>query len=334
MNLSSITLRKKICIVLIAGFVLILGDFLIQSAGSGNVYRDAKGNVLLLRPDEGASAEHVYLKANVRGGKDGKDTYEKHFEISVDPYSKDQEKETDSKAEEQEPSVMEFDEVVSYELRSAVSEINDDISARKVTLPSTLPSGAKIYWSTEKKTNTFPIIILTVLTCIWLYRSKYSLQKRIQKIRKQSIIQELPEFVNKLVLLLNAGLVLNTAFEITVEESLASQEKETNYFTGKMQSIYTNMKQMNSPLQTEFRAFAKESGDNGVMRISNILSDNISKGVELTEKLQRESEVLWINRKRDCEERGRISETKLTVPLTLFLLVLVVITVSPALLEL
>ena len=144
----------------------------------------------------------------------------------------------------------------------------------------------------------------------------------------------MPEFVNKLVLLLNAGLVLNTAFEITVEESLASQEKQSDYFSERLRRINTNMKEMNSPLQTEFRTFAKECGDTGVMRISNILSDNISKGVELTEKLQRESEVLWINRKRDCEERGRISETKLTIPLTIFLLVLVVITVSPALLEL
>ncbi len=70
------------------------------------------------------------------------------------------------------------------------------------------------------------------------------------------------------------------------------------------------------------------------MRISNIISDNISKGVELTHKLQRESEILRINRKRACEERGRIAETRLTLPLTIFLLVLIVITVSPALLEL
>jgi hypothetical protein len=44
--------------------------------------------------------------------------------------------------------------------------------------------------------------------------------------------------------------------------------------------------------------------------------------------------MLWLSRKRSSEERGRLAETKLTLPLTVFLLVLVVVTVSPALLEL
>ena len=54
----------------------------------------------------------------------------------------------------------------------------------------------------------------------------------------------------------------------------------------------------------------------------------------MTEKLQAESEILWMNRKKNCEERGRLAETKLTLPLVIFLLVLIVITIAPALLEL
>ena len=56
--------------------------------------------------------------------------------------------------------------------------------------------------------------------------------------------------------------------------------------------------------------------------------------MELTEKLQRESETLWINRKKNCEEKGKLAETKLTLPLMIFLIVLIVITVAPALLGL
>ncbi len=70
------------------------------------------------------------------------------------------------------------------------------------------------------------------------------------------------------------------------------------------------------------------------MRISNILSDNMSKGVDLTEKLTRESEVFGIGRKKNCEEKGRLAETKLTLPLMVFLMVLMVVTVAPALMEL
>ncbi len=44
--------------------------------------------------------------------------------------------------------------------------------------------------------------------------------------------------------------------------------------------------------------------------------------------------MLWLERKKSCEERGRLAETKLTLPLMIFLMVLIVITVAPALMEL
>ncbi len=324
-------LLRKMLIVLLAGLLLILCDYAMSARDSHMIYKNQNGDIVLLRPDEGETPEHISLKAGVR---EGKTKYEKKYEITIDPYAEESAGGSGEQTSEKDSQDLSSEEVIAYELRSAVSGVNDDISARKVILPSYLSNGEKIYWSTEPKRNTIPILIITFTLCFFLYRSRLTPIKKTQKLRSDSITRRLPEFINKLVLLLNAGLVLSAAFEKSVEESLDSQEGKNDYFYEKMQGIYLNIKETNSPLNTEFRAFAKESGHNGLMRISNILSDNINKGVELTDKLQLESEVLWINRKRDCEERGRISETKLTVPLTLFLLVLVIITVSPALLEL
>ena len=327
-------MNKKILIILAAGLLLIIIDLIAGSGTDNIVYRDNDDNVTIVRPDENDRSVHIILIARV-DGPDG--PYEKEFEISVDPYSanentgtdKDKSAKTGDKRREETP-----EETIAYELRDTVNEINTEISSRKVILPSSLSSGEKIYWSTGKKTNTIPIIFITITICLLVTRQNASRIKQLQRSRKSSISRQLPEFVNKLVLLLNAGLVLSSAFEKAVEESLNSVNDDKDYFYGRMREIYINVKETNSPLGTEIRTFARESGDNSLMRISNILSDNISKGVDLTEKLQLESETLWINRKRDCEERGRISETKLTLPLTLFLLVLIIITVSPALLEL
>ncbi|MDO4869668.1 MAG: hypothetical protein Q4A65_05210 [Bacillota bacterium] len=326
-------LKKQLMVVIMAGVLMIAVDF-ISGSGEGNlVFRDADGNVTIVRPEEGGKTGHVILKAKVKG-KDG--TYEQKFELSVDPRSKaDADREAadgDDAADGGEETSAR--ELASYEIRNAVSAVNDDISARKVILPSTLSTGEKIYWSTGKKTNTIPLLFITLTICIFLYRRTLSLSENVKKAQRNSISKQLPEFVNKLVLLLNAGLVLSAAFEKAVEESLDSKNIENDYFYCRMRDIYTSVTETNSSFNNEFRAFAKESGNNSLMRISNILNDNISKGVALTDKLQREGETLWLNRKRDCEERGRISETKLTLPLTLFLLVLIVITVSPALLEL
>lgn len=330
-NLLDSVLIKRMALVMMAGVLLIALDFIASADSGNNITRDRTGNILIVRPDEGKSAGHVYLKANVT---DGKTKYEKNFEITVDPYSSDGTGDHESDSADDSAGELSAEEAIAYELRNTVSGINDDISARKVILPSSLSNGEKIYWSTEKKTNTVPIIFLILTTCFLLYRNSLSPTKKLQKTQNDSVTKQLPEFVNKLVLLMNAGLVLSAAFEKSVEESLDHREGKEDYFTGKMRSIYRNMKETNSPLSAEIKAFARESGHNGLMRISNIINDNISKGVEFTEKLQLENEVLWINRKRDCEERGRLSETRLTLPLTLFLLVLIIITVSPALLEL
>ena len=322
-------LVKKLILVLCVGILLIAVDCIVSSAGTNLLFKEKSGDVVILRPNEGMPAGHIYLKAHV---KNGKEEYEKKYDISVDAYSASG---SDSdRRKEQNKTAEPAEELAAYELRSAVSGINDDISVRKVILPSSLSTGEEIKWSTEKKTNTIPLLILVMLACLLVYKRSTNPIKQLLKARNASITRQLPEFVNKLVLLLNAGLVLSAAFDRTVEESLNSRNAEDDYFCSKLREINKNMKEMNSPLNTEFRAFAKESGHSGLMRISNILSDNINKGVELTDKLQSESEVLWINRKRDCEERGRISETKLTLPLVMFLLVLIVITVSPALLEL
>ena len=94
------------------------------------------------------------------------------------------------------------------------------------------------------------------------------------------------------------------------------------------------MKTANGSMYRELREFARKSGIKELIRVANIICDNVSKGTGLTEKLQAESEILWMNRKKNCEERGRLAETKLTLPLVIFLLVLIVITIAPALLEL
>ena len=94
------------------------------------------------------------------------------------------------------------------------------------------------------------------------------------------------------------------------------------------------MKTTNAALHEELQRFAKDSGVSELMRVSGIIADNINKGAELNQKLERESEQLWLSRRLHAEEQGRLAETKMTLPLAIFLCVLIVITVAPALLQL
>lgn len=322
--------RKQIVAVFIVGIILLMIDMLSGTSGGTIKLVESDGHLYMLRPEKNSETGYLYLTAKVNTA-DG--IVEHGVNIRLEPYE-EEDQGTESAVEEDAADVMSKEERIGYELRNMSDSFNHDSTLRKVELPASLDTGEKISWEREKRSNSFLIIMLTLILAAIIYKNRFAALNKKRKEQEESVARELPDFVNRLVLLLNAGLVLNRAFEKTIEESIAFQGDDVGYFNEKMNEIYTSMKTANGVMHVEFRRFARDSGIKELMRISNIINDNVSKGVELTQKLQNESEMLWINRKKNCEERSRMAETKLTLPLVIFLMVLIVIVITPALLEL
>ena len=340
---------KRIMAVITAGVLLLLFDLLVGFDFSTLRLMNSGSSMYLVRPVEGSSAGHISLKADIET-ENG--TVTKDYELSLYPYASEKSSRAGGTPGSGGSSggnggagasgiagSMSEEELLAYEMRSVINSLNDDQSAKRVTLPDRLKTGEKITWTAAKRTNTAAIAFAMIVLAVFIYRNRFEPLEKMRRARMDSVRRQLPEFVNRLVLLLGAGLVLSSAFERIVEESRQSAALAGDYFYMCMDGIYSKIKETNGSMEKEFRDFARSSEHSGegsreLMRISNIITDNISKGVELTDKLQSESETLWLSRKRSSEERGRLAETKLTMPLTVFLLVLVVVTVSPALLEL
>ncbi len=318
--------RKRILLTAVIGLVLILTDLSVSAAKTGIDLVQTEKGLYMIRPENGLAEDHGSFRVTVRGKKG---TFEKKISVALEPYGAKKE----SKKAQTEEGVTE-EERIGQELRSVVSGFNEDSSQRRVLLPAKLKSGESLSWEQQSSRNTVPILAVCILVMAALYKSRFrELEKKKQR-ERESVIRQLPEFVNRLVLLLNAGLVLSAAFERSVEESMGLSDTKKDYFYGRLHEIYIHVKDSNGSMHRELREFAKTSGIKEMIRVANIISDNVSKGTGLTEKLQAESEILWMNRKKTCEERGRLAETKLTLPLVIFLLVLIVITIAPALLEL
>ena len=328
---------KRIFLVITAGMLLLLFDLFVGFDVASLQLMKGDSGLYLVRPDEGRSAGHINLQADIETDTG---TVSKRYDLSLYPYAKMGGRSATGGTNAKDPTgAMSGEELLSYEMRSLISSLNDDQSIRRVSLPDHLRTGEKITWSVQRRTNTVVIAFGMLFLTVFIYVRRLDPLDKLRRAQMDSVNRQLPEFVNRLVLLLGAGLVLSAAFERIVEESRETESLRGDYFYGCMDGIYSKIKETNGSLQKEFRAFARSGessceGTRDLMRISNILSDNISKGVELTDKLQSESEALWLACKRRSEERGRLAETKLTLPLTVFLLVLVVVTVSPALLEL
>lgn len=315
--------KKRLIATVIAGIIMISLDAALANSSEIRMF-DSGGQTYMVRPYEKEGAAHMRMKAKIRSESG---MIEKNVDISLSPYD------SSGGKREQKEKVFTKEEQVEYELRNIENGFNNEIDQKNILLPDKLKTGEEITWEKQKSSNTVSIIGILLIVMVAIYKNRFKEAQRERKRNEESIIRQLPEFVNRLVLLLNAGLVLNTALEKSIEGSMGFKKNENDYFYKKLRKIYILAHNTNESINKQFRDFAKESGVKELVRISNIINDNIHKGVELTGKLRTESEMLWINRKKDCEERGRLAETKLTLPLVIFLMVLIVITVTPALLE-
>ena len=325
---------RNLRFIAVIGALLILADLCFSFLGQDVIIERDGGTIYLIRPAAGESPGHVALDAEVRTA-DG--TLTQHFDVRIDP----QRSSADTgSAKEDAPEPSSGADQLRSELRAISSVFNEDLSRRRIVLPAALSGGESIRWSLARSTNTLLLILMTGMLMFLVWRNRLRPLQRLERARRRSVLRSLPGFISQLTLLLNAGMVLSSAFEVAVEHTTDGKaedtggKNETDYYQRRIRSIYHSMKNANGSLHRELQSFAEESGVTDFMRISGIISDNINKGAELTEKLERESDSLWQSRKLRAERQGQAAETKMTIPLAIFLLVLIIITVSPALLQL
>lgn len=323
--------KRQIAIVMLIGSILIMADLMI-SHEQGIAVEDSYGQLYFIRPEADGDNGHLSLKAEIEG-ENG--IYEEKINVTIEPYVDEKTAEDAADIKEAEPAMTE-EEKYEYSLKSIADSLNSDRTVRKVSLPAKLETGEKIHWEIEEasQNNSIMILIMMVVISVMIYRERFSALKKIEASNKESVSRQLPSFINRLVLLIEAGMVVNSAFEKAVEESNRNDIPKDDYFYTNLKAIYTAMMTANGSLIKGLKDFARRSGVQELMRVSNIIEDNVNKGTELTGKLRSESDMLWMERKKKCEELGRMAETKLTLPLMLFLIVLIVITVAPAMLEL
>ena len=319
---------KDIRIIAIIGLILILADLGLSLTGQSVRIVEDGGHLYLVRPAAGEEAGHVSLRATVRAEGE---SFENQFDVRLDPLQ-DERAGTDTSGNTA-SSRTSAEDLIRSEFRSIAAGFNDDLASRYVLLPDRLTSGESIQWKTVRTTHLFLLLMMTGFIMFLLWQNRLAPLKRLELARRESVLRQLPVFINELVLLLNAGLVLTRAFDEAAQQFLRDPEDD-DYFRQNIRRICNSVKNTNSAMQDELRRFAKESGVTELMRISNIISDNISKGAALNQKLERESATLWISRKTRSEERGRLAETKMTLPLSIFLCILIIITIAPALITL
>lgn len=314
--------EKKRMVCLLAAVTAVLAALQIEAVRPADrvCIRDENGRLMELRLREGETAVSVPL--TVEAQRNGERVKEEII-LTLQRSSGKEGKEISSERSE-------ASESLAQELKAVLANLSDRESS--ILLPVQLEDGTRIFWSQSREISSLLAVLLILpLGMLFLYRDRQ--QKAAQKRKRQvdEIRKGLPAFHDQLLLLLSSGLIFHDAFARIAEGCRRRQRKDALQLL--ILEAETACQETSSSLITVLEERAREVGVREFSRMVRIISENQSKGVDLREKLESESELLWNQRKKLAEERGKAAETKLSFPLAILLVVLIVITASPAILD-
>jgi tight adherence protein C len=158
--------------------------------------------------------------------------------------------------------------------------------------------------------------------------------KKIQMQRQSDILSMLPGFLSQLLLLMNSGMTMQAAFRRIAEGYEQMPNCRKNLFTEEVCRIQLKSSQTGENPIRLFYEFGRSSGVRELSRTAGIMAENMSKGIDLWDKIAEESEVLWQERKRMAMEQIRVGESKMSFPLGILMLALLLVTAAPAMMQL
>lgn len=318
-------LLKIYAIIVIATLFLLLMNG-IENSLQNSEFSIKDGNIVSLKRDD-KTEKSVSMIADIEGE-------ERKITVYIEPVGEDIEfvDEEEAKQKEKiEENEEEEDKEEEY-LNEIIEQIENDPAKHEIVLPKTLNDGRRISFHLEREYTWVFIVIVSIFLIFIVYGSRFNKIKKTETESRDSVIRELPQFLNKITLMMEGGIVLTDAIDRIIEEREVNSGAD-NYFYGRLSDIRMLVIETNGNYGKEILNFARNTGVHEFIRIANIIMDNVEKGADLAEKLEAESRYLWFERKKKAEEAGKMAETKLTFPLVILLMSLIIMTIAPAMLE-
>lgn len=172
-----------------------------------------------------------------------------------------------------------------------------------------------------------------VLFCVLLPAgiAYFSDKDLFEKVKKRRLVIQLdfPDFVNKLTLLINAGMTVSNAWEKTAADS-SRQTPLYRELNLALQDIRSGM-----PEHKAYEEFAKRCRVPVITRFISVILQNIRKGnAELVPILRVFANECWELRKNTAKRYGEEASTKMLLPMMLMFVAILLIVGMPAVLAL
>lgn len=204
-------------------------------------------------------------------------------------------------------------------------------AGKKVQLPDVV-SGVNVHYGNPEYEKDFSVFYLGLFTiCLLPLLWRRQRQEKLKE-RDSQLLYDYPELVNKLMLLLSAGLTVRGCFE-----RMGGEYKKRLEEGGERRYVYEEIcfsyQEMQNGISEEkaIERFGRRCRQLPYLRFSSMMNQNIRKGSEgLIRLLEMDALEAFEKRKEQVKVRGETAGTKLLVPMILMLGVVMAIIVIPA----
>lgn len=315
--------KKRILAVSIMMFVFVLALILKPSDFHGKYITDDSGNVIGIQRGSLNKTEQYKLKLSVIN--DGK-VSEREVEINKQANNQGN-KEKVNKDNKEADREAEIDGIIT----------DIELSKNKVIkFPARLSDGSSLVWHMEGKNYAQFLYIpfVYVLLILLIIKSRIDSKKNVDTERRKDILKSLPRFTNQLLLMLNSGMILSDAFDIIANSYKLIRNEDRGFFEKEVIRVAELNEDHRVSTAGLINEWANKHNVKELLRISTILTENEKRGSNVIDNLSRESRYLWDDRKIVAREAGKMIDTKMSYPMGILLLLLIVITMAPAMFNL
>ena len=289
---------------------------------SGRLVADRQGNIIGINRKSMDRSERYDLSLEI---EDGKEVITRDVILTLQA-------ETDGRSGIR----LNKEESREAELDAAIDNMISSIEysrEKKIRLPSELPDGTAVRWLGARQSTGSVIVIIPLMyvSLVILMAANSIKPDKTAAEERRSIMRGLPRFCNQLYLMMNAGLILSDAFD-TISTGYESNKNCSSFERDLVELRDATDGHRISTAQV-INEYAVKHDVKELIRIAAILTENEKRGSDVVESLERESKYLWDERKTVARESGKAIDTKMSYPLGLLLILLIVITMAPALMN-
>lgn len=326
-------MMNRIYLITLGTALIILAIAVRGPEQRGSVLTDSRGKATGIERNSLDTSERYDFEVSI---KEGGETIVRELNLSLQAVPK-----------KNDPTGFSSEMNRENELDAALDGVKSDIEYsrdKRISLPSELSDGTKLSWTPLFKKDYSSLLLVPLIyigLLVFVIRSSGEKDAVMENSRRQSILRGLPRFCNQLFLMMNAGMILSDAFEkITSAYALRSEmtgedgsEEPVKYFERELAALSMKNRDRRASTAGLLNEFAVKNDVKEMIRIATILTENEKRGSDVIESLSRESRYLWDERKIVARENGKMIDTKMSYPLGILLILLIAITMAPAMLS-